>query len=84
MSGCFTTSVFAYGIGALQFAAYGSIAPKLGPLQAAVCGALASCLVSVPQEVIKQRLVTGIYPSFRVAVRSIWASEGVRGFYRIL
>ena len=30
---------------------------------------------------IKQRLVTGIYPSFRVAVKSIAREEGLTGFY---
>ena len=44
-------------------------------------GAAGSCLVSVPQEVIKQRLVTGVYGSFREAVGSIWRMEGVCGFY---
>lgn len=43
--------------------------------------AAGSCLVSVPQEVIKQRLVTGVYGSFREAVGKIWREEGVRGFY---
>ena len=35
----------------------------------------------MPQEVIKQRLVTGVYSSFREAVRNIYKTEGVRGFY---
>ena len=81
VSGAGTTSAFAYGIGALQFAGYGLAAPRLGPLAASVCGAVASCVVSVPQELLKQRLVTGIYPSFRVAVATIWRADGVRGFY---
>ena len=38
-------------------------------------------MVSVPQEVIKQRLVTNIYPTFAAAVSSIWKEEGLRGFY---
>ena len=33
------------------------------------------------QEVIKQRLVTGVYSSFREAVSKIWQAEGVLGFY---
>lgn len=81
ISGCATTSAFAYGIGAVQFAAYGTVAPALGSLCASIVAALASCSISIPQEVLKQRLVTGIYPSFRVAVSSIWAAEGARGFY---
>jgi len=81
VSGAATTSAFAYFIGALQFAAYGAAAPRIGPLGAAACGALASCLVSVPQEVIKQRLVTGVYPSTGVAVTSIYRTQGWRGFY---
>ena len=81
VSGCFTTSGFAYLIGALQFAIVGSTKATLGPLGSAVCGAGASCIVSVPQEVLKQRLVTGIYPNFRVAVRTIATTDGVGGFY---
>ena len=50
-------------------------------VQASACAALASCSVTVPQEVIKQRLATGIYPSFVAAVRSIAATDGARGFF---
>ena len=81
LSGAGTTSAFAYGIGALQFAVFGTVAPLAGPLAASVCGAAASCLCSVPQEVLKQRLVTGIYPSFGEAVRRIWTAQGPSGFY---
>lgn len=81
VSGCATTSAFAYGIGAIQFGVIGTVTPVLGPLCASAAGAIASCVVSVPQEVIKQRLMVGIYPSFRVAVASIWRDEGARGFY---
>lgn len=81
IKGCATTSAFAYGIGALQFAAFGALSPVIGPLAASACGAASSCLVSVPQEVIKQRLVTGIYPNFRTAVSTIMRTQGVRGFY---
>ena len=35
----------------------------------------------MPQEVIKQRLVTGIYPNFGNAVTSIWRLQGPPGFY---
>lgn len=55
--------------------------PSYGPLVASACGAAGSCLVSVPQEVIKQRLITGVYSSFREAVSKIWQAEGVLGFY---
>lgn len=81
VSGCATTSAFAYGIGAIQFGVIGTATPLYGALCASVCGAVASCVVSVPQEVIKQRLMVGIYPSFRVAVATIWREEGARGFY---
>jgi solute carrier family 25 S-adenosylmethionine transporter 26 len=81
VSGCATTSSFAYAIGAIQFGTVGVLTPRLGPLRAAACGALASCVVSVPQEVIKQRLVTGVYTDFAAAVRTIWSTHGPRGFY---
>ena len=81
VSGCFTTSGFAYFIGALQFSIVGSTRASLGPLGSAMAGAAASCVVSVPQEVIKQRLVTGIYPNFRTAVRTIARTSGPSGFY---
>lgn len=105
VSGCVTTSAFAFVVGAVQFAIFGVLQQTLGALGASTVGALGSCLASVPQEarilppracgaarnpkvptcsgwqVIKQRLVTGIYPNFGAAVRTIWATEGVRGFY---
>ena len=81
LAGSATTSAFAFPLGAVQFATFGILAPTLGPLYASACGAAASCLISVPQEVIKQRLVTGVYPNFAAAVSTIWRSAGVRGFY---
>ena len=45
------------------------------------CASLASCAVGVPQEILKQRLVTNIYPDFGTAVSTIWKSEGLKGFY---
>ena len=81
VSGCATTSGFAYFIGALQFAVFGGTVAILGPIGASMLGAAASCIVSVPQEVIKQRLVTGIYPNFGNAVTSIWRLQGPPGFY---
>jgi solute carrier family 25 S-adenosylmethionine transporter 26 len=79
--GCFTTSSFALVMGALQFSMFNSLKQTLGTPIAAACGATASCLVSVPQEVIKQNLVTGVYPSFRSAVKSIATEKGASGFY---
>jgi solute carrier family 25 S-adenosylmethionine transporter 26 len=79
--GCLTTSSFAVGIGAIQFAIFGATRNSCGPLISAALGAAGSCLVSVPQEVIKQRLVTGVYPSFRSAVATIYSADGVSGFY---
>ena len=81
--GCFTTSSFALGMGAIQFSVFNQLKEKYNikrPI-AAACSATASCIVSVPQEVIKQRLVTGVYPTFRNAVRSIWKQDGIKGFY---
>ena len=81
LRGCVTTSSFALGMGAIQFSVFESLKHSTGPLLASMCGAASSCIISIPQEVIKQRLVTGIYPSFRVAVRSIAKEEGLTGFY---
>ena len=81
--GCFTTSSFALAMGAIQFSIFGHLRQTWNwpaPI-AAACGAATSCLVSVPQEVIKQRLVTGVYTSFRTAVSSIAKEDGIRGFY---
>ena len=79
--GCAQTSSFALLTGGLQFGIFGAVSPRFGPLAASVAGAAGSCLVSVPQEVIKQRLITGIYGSFREAFGEIYRTEGVRGFY---
>jgi len=82
ISGCVTTSCFAFLVGAIQFSIFGTLQhTALGALGASTVGALGSCLASVPQEVIKQRLVTGIYPNFAAAVQTIYATEGIRGFY---
>jgi len=79
--GCATTSSFAVLIGSIQFAIFGATRDACGPVLSAALGAAGSCLVSVPQEVIKQRLVTGVYSSFRNAVTTIYKTEGIRGFY---
>ena len=79
--GSATTSMFALFMGSIQFSVFGACRDKIGPFFASILGAASSCIVSVPQEVIKQRLVAGIYPSFRVAVSSIAKEQGIRGFY---
>ena len=82
VSGCFTTSGFAYFIGALQFGVFGATAAALGPVGASMCGAVASCAVSVPQEVIKQRVQADIYPNALVGVSKCFATDGIAGFYK--
>lgn len=81
--GSTTTSLFAFGMGSLQFGVFGYCREQLHwpALWASAFGAAGSCIVSVPQEVIKQRLVTKIYPTFSVAVKSIAQQEGLGGFY---
>ena len=81
VSGCVTTSSFAFAVGGLQFSIFGALRPKFGPLVASALASLGSCIAGVPQEVIKQRLVTGIYPNFRTAVSTIARVEGPLGFY---
>lgn len=81
VSGCATTSSFAFAVGGLQFCIFGALRPTLGPLLASAAASLGSCFAGVPQEVIKQRLVTGVYPNFGAAVSTIWRSEGPLGFY---
>lgn len=80
--GSATTSAFALGMGSLQFGIFGACRARGIPaLWASALGAAGSCIISVPQEVIKQRLVTNIYPSFGVAVKTIAQTQGIRGFY---
>jgi solute carrier family 25 (mitochondrial S-adenosylmethionine transporter), member 26 len=79
--GCVTTSAFALFMGGIQFAVYEGCRNSLGPFLSSAMSAVSSCIVSVPQEVIKQRLVTGVYSSFREAITTIYTTEGVRGFY---
>lgn len=79
--GCAQTSSFALFTGAFQFGIFGLVNPRYGPLIASACGAAGSCLISVPQEVIKQRLITGVYSNFREAATTIWKTEGILGFY---
>ena len=81
--GCTTTSFFALFIGSIQFTVYEGCRDvlKTGPLLASAAGAACSCIVSVPQEVIKQRLIVGVYTNFGQAVHSIYTQEGLKGFY---
>eukprot|EP00540_Astrosyne_radiata_P004200 CAMPEP_0116850630 /NCGR_PEP_ID=MMETSP0418-20121206/16264_1 /TAXON_ID=1158023 /ORGANISM="Astrosyne radiata, Strain 13vi08-1A" /LENGTH=280 /DNA_ID=CAMNT_0004482543 /DNA_START=63 /DNA_END=908 /DNA_ORIENTATION=- len=79
--GCTTTSMFALFMGSIQFALYGVFRDKVGPLFASAIGAAGSCIVSVPQEVIKQRLVTGVYKGFGDACATIFKNDGILGFY---
>ena len=79
--GCTTTSAFALFMGSIQFALFGVFRDRVGPLVASAIGAAGSCIVSVPQEVIKQRLVTGVYKGFGEACATIYKTEGILGFY---
>jgi hypothetical protein len=79
--GCTMTSSFALFMGAIQFGIFGATRDACGPVLASALGAAGSCVVSVPQEVIKQRLVTGVYSSFRNACVTIFQQDGIRGFY---
>jgi len=79
--GCISTSSFALFMGGIQFAVYEGCRKNFGPLLSSAAGAVSSCIVAVPQEVIKQRLVTGVYSSFRDAVSTIYRTEGIQGFY---
>jgi solute carrier family 25 S-adenosylmethionine transporter 26 len=81
LNGCFQTSTVALLTGAAQFGLRGLFEPHFGPLASSALGAAGSCVFSVPQEVVKQRLVTGVYGSFRYAVSEIWRTEGAAGFY---
>ena len=38
-------------------------------------------IVSTPQMVLTDRLMAGVYPSFPVALKSIYTTEGLAGFY---
>jgi solute carrier family 25 S-adenosylmethionine transporter 26 len=79
--GCTMTSSFALVIGAILFGVFGATKETCGPVLASALGAAGACVVSVPQEVIKQRLVTGVYSSFRTACVTIYRQEGIKGFY---
>mmetsp|Transcript_10186 Transcript_10186/g.17037 ORF Transcript_10186/g.17037 Transcript_10186/m.17037 type:complete len:416 (+) Transcript_10186:254-1501(+) len=38
-------------------------------------------LISTPQMLLTDRLMAGVYPSFPYALKSVYRSEGIRGFY---
>ena len=78
---CATTSAFAFAVGGLQFSIFGALRPHYPAVLASAVASLGSCVAGIPQEVIKQRLVTGVYPNFRTAVTTIASIEGPRGFY---
>ena len=96
ISGCVQTSLFAFPLGAVQFTVFGGVKKAISSvvgdvsggvkgtavaMASASCASLASCAVGVPQEVLKQRLVTKIYPNFSTAVKTILKTEGLKGFY---
>ncbi|GMH97128.1 hypothetical protein TrST_g5385 [Triparma strigata] len=96
ISGCVQTSLFAFPLGALQFTVFGNVKRAISSvvgtasggvkgtavaITSSACASLASCAVGVPQEILKQRLVTKIYPNFGAAVRTIFKEEGIKGFY---
>mmetsp|Transcript_8955 Transcript_8955/g.27123 ORF Transcript_8955/g.27123 Transcript_8955/m.27123 type:complete len:294 (+) Transcript_8955:228-1109(+) len=81
VKGAATTSSFAFFVGGLQFSIFAAVRPRAPAVVASACASLGSCVAGIPQEVIKQRLVTGIYPNFRTAVRQISKTGGVLGFY---
>jgi len=90
--GAITTSIMALPAGALQFSIF-PLAKRTGrslmpwisttplELMSGVCASFVACFVQTPQEVVKQRLQTGIYPSFVGGIATIARTEGVRGFF---
>jgi solute carrier family 25 S-adenosylmethionine transporter 26 len=95
-SGTVQTSLFAFPLGAVQFTVFGNakrvISSVVGnatggikgtaiAIASSACASIASCAVGVPQEILKQRLVTSIYPNFQTAMATIYKTEGFKGFY---
>ena len=89
------TSLFAFPLGAVQFTVFGNMKKVITnvagsatggvkgtavAIASSACASLASCAVGVPQEILKQRLVTNIYPNFQTAVSTIFKTEGFKGF----
>ena len=74
---------------ALTFSTYEAVKSRISGMNrlatismAAVAGDLSGALWLVPSEVIKQRLQAGQYSSASQAMKGIYRSDGVRGFYR--
>ncbi|CAG9467130.1 unnamed protein product [Pedinophyceae sp. YPF-701] len=53
----------------------------LSPMAAGALAGLASSVIRVPTEVIKQRMQTGEFKKATVALRTVAVKEGVRGLY---
>lgn len=51
-------------------------------LLSSCAGTLITSIISTPQTVLLDRVMTGQYPNFNVGIKTIWASEGLYGFYR--
>lgn len=75
---------------ALFFTTYDYTSGRLGEkfgdgpathMAAASLGEIGACLVRVPTENVKQKQQTGVYPSFRAAIRGINAGQGLGGYY---
>lgn len=49
---------------------------------AATLGEIAACLIRVPTEVVKQRMQASVYYRLDDAVKNIYKSSGVLGFYQ--
>lgn len=92
-NGCIGTSLFTPLIGGLQFVTFeytqavlrrrynSTQLPFTAQLCSSLCAGVASCVASVPQEVLKQRMVIGMYPSMVSAIAQIYTHSGLLGFY---
>jgi len=60
----------------------GTVPTPLSHMFAASCGEVMACLVRVPTEVLKQRMQTGMYTSFRSSLSSVLSTDGFMGLYR--
>mmetsp|Transcript_25626 Transcript_25626/g.57481 ORF Transcript_25626/g.57481 Transcript_25626/m.57481 type:complete len:342 (+) Transcript_25626:85-1110(+) len=96
LKGCLASSLFELPTGAVQFTVLAGTRPAISDwfqcltgspqvsatgLTSATFAALCSCVVTIPREVLKQQLVTGIHPSFRTAVATIAKEKGIAGFF---
>lgn len=75
-----------FGVYTLANAELGQVLPGAPAtavhMAAATFGELAESIVRVPTEIVKQRMQASRYDRASDAVRSIWATCGVRGFFR--